>query len=74
MNTTRSTSSPVTRRLFACLAATVLLTPPLLAQVTLVKDINPTGHSMGDPPHPVDINGTLFFIADDGSSGVHSRA
>ena len=38
------------------------------AGTVLVKDINPGGNS--NPDQLVNVNGTLFFIADNGSDGL----
>src|SRR5262245_51203926 len=42
----------------------------LPSTVALVKDINSTGTFGSDPDALADINGTLYFVADD---GVHGR-
>jgi len=41
-----------------------------LLSVSLVQDINPIGSSSSDPQYLTDVNGTLFFAANDGTDGT----
>jgi ELWxxDGT repeat protein len=54
------------------LLAAFLSTLTLPAQPVLVKDINPNAESGGSssPTHLCNVNGTLFFVAEDGTNGA----
>ena len=56
----------------AALVALALLAPAAWADVTLVKQINPSRSA--DPLDLTDVNGTLFFAANDGSHGFELTA
>ena len=47
----------------------VLLVPACWAQTTRVKDIHPGGNA-SNPGSLVNVNGVLFFAADDGVNGA----
>ena len=51
-----------------CIASLLALSQIALAQVSIVKDINP-GTTDSRPNYLTNVNGTLYFNADDGTNG-----
>ena len=65
----RSARRPTSPRTTACTAQELWKSDGTAAGTVLVKDINP-GSASSEPSNLTNVNGTLFFTADDGAHGI----